>query len=181
VNNTQRIRALNDELRQHLLGSFAVMTPGVAALGQQAVQRITNCCLRMNGRFAPEAAIHRKWLDDLGQPTGHARGFPFAAIAAVRLLTAPVSHAHFESSCPPARASLAAVSFVRETRITRPPATFCRCCADSSSPRPRPLPSSPWSPAETERSNRHARSPRPRATSHRPRPSLRARQGAWCR
>ena len=52
---------------------------------------------------------------------------------------------------PPARA--------RETRITRPPATFCRYCADSSSPRPRPLPSSPWSPAETERSNRHARSP----------------------
>jgi hypothetical protein len=40
VNNTQRIRELNDDLRQHLLGSFAVMTPGVAALGQQAVQRI---------------------------------------------------------------------------------------------------------------------------------------------
>ena len=40
MNNTQRIRELNDELRQHLLGSFAVMTPGVAALGQQAVERI---------------------------------------------------------------------------------------------------------------------------------------------
>ena len=40
MNNTQRIRELNDELRQHLLGSTAVMTPGVAALGQQAVQRI---------------------------------------------------------------------------------------------------------------------------------------------
>jgi hypothetical protein len=40
VNNTQRIRELNDELRQHLLGSFAVMTLGVAALGQQAVKHI---------------------------------------------------------------------------------------------------------------------------------------------
>ena len=37
---TERIRALNDELRQHLLGGLAVMTPGVAALGPDAVDRI---------------------------------------------------------------------------------------------------------------------------------------------
>jgi hypothetical protein len=37
---TDRIRALNDELRQYLLGGLAVITPGVAALGQQAVERI---------------------------------------------------------------------------------------------------------------------------------------------
>jgi hypothetical protein len=37
---TQRIRALNDELRQNLAGGVAVMTPGVAALGQEAVERI---------------------------------------------------------------------------------------------------------------------------------------------
>src|ERR1700730_7172860 len=37
---TGRIRALNDELRQHLIGGLAVMTPGVAALGQEAVERI---------------------------------------------------------------------------------------------------------------------------------------------
>jgi hypothetical protein len=37
---TVRIRALNDELRQNLAGGVAVMTPGVAALGQQAVDRI---------------------------------------------------------------------------------------------------------------------------------------------
>jgi hypothetical protein len=37
---TERIRALNDDLRQYLLGGLAVITPGVAALGQQAVDRI---------------------------------------------------------------------------------------------------------------------------------------------
>lgn len=37
---TERIRVLNDELRQHLFGGLAVMTPGVAALGQDAVDRI---------------------------------------------------------------------------------------------------------------------------------------------
>jgi hypothetical protein len=34
------IRALNDELRHKLIGGTAVMTPGVAALGQEAVARI---------------------------------------------------------------------------------------------------------------------------------------------
>jgi hypothetical protein len=37
---TERICALNDELRQYLLGGVAVITPSVAALGQQAVDRI---------------------------------------------------------------------------------------------------------------------------------------------
>ena len=37
---TACIRALNDELRQHLRGGSAVMTPGVAALGQVAIDRI---------------------------------------------------------------------------------------------------------------------------------------------
>ena len=37
---TAQIRALNDELRQRLIGGMAVITPGVAALGQEAVARI---------------------------------------------------------------------------------------------------------------------------------------------
>jgi hypothetical protein len=37
---TQRIRELNDDLRQHLIGGLAVITPGVAALGHEAVARI---------------------------------------------------------------------------------------------------------------------------------------------
>ena len=37
---TDRIRALNDDLRQHLLGGGAVITPGVAALGGEALDRI---------------------------------------------------------------------------------------------------------------------------------------------
>jgi hypothetical protein len=37
---TIRIRALNDELRKRLIGGMAVITPGVAALGQEVVARI---------------------------------------------------------------------------------------------------------------------------------------------
>jgi hypothetical protein len=38
--DTDSIRALNDDLRQHLLGGGAVMTPGIAGLGQKAVARL---------------------------------------------------------------------------------------------------------------------------------------------
>jgi hypothetical protein len=37
---TGRIRALNDAMRQNLVGGMAIMTPGIAALGQEAVARI---------------------------------------------------------------------------------------------------------------------------------------------
>jgi hypothetical protein len=38
--DTDRIRALNDQLRQNLRDGKAVMTTGVAALGSEAVQRL---------------------------------------------------------------------------------------------------------------------------------------------
>lgn len=38
--DTDRIRALNDQLRQNLENGKAFMTPGIAALGQEAVQRL---------------------------------------------------------------------------------------------------------------------------------------------
>jgi hypothetical protein len=38
--DTDRIRALNDDLRKHLLGGGAVITPGIAALGREAVERL---------------------------------------------------------------------------------------------------------------------------------------------
>jgi hypothetical protein len=40
MSNPDRIRELNDRLRQNLRSGVAVITPGVAALGQEAVDRI---------------------------------------------------------------------------------------------------------------------------------------------
>lgn len=38
--DTDRIRALNDELRKHLLGGGAVITAGIAEPGPEAVERL---------------------------------------------------------------------------------------------------------------------------------------------
>ena len=50
---TDRIRALNDDLRQSLLGGLAVMTPGVASLGQlAAIMRGVDCFAAPSTAFA---------------------------------------------------------------------------------------------------------------------------------
>jgi hypothetical protein len=46
---TDQIRALNDELRQHMQGGLAVITPGVAALGQDAVELIVKTIAVFDG------------------------------------------------------------------------------------------------------------------------------------
>jgi len=38
--DTDRIRMLNDELRKHLRGGRAFITPGIAALGSEVVQHL---------------------------------------------------------------------------------------------------------------------------------------------
>ena len=48
TNQTQRIRELNDDLRHHLIGGGAVITLGVAALGQDAVDRIVQAVAVFN-------------------------------------------------------------------------------------------------------------------------------------
>ena len=40
--DTDLIRELNDKLRQGLTTGYAVITPGIAALGQEAVERLVN-------------------------------------------------------------------------------------------------------------------------------------------
>ena len=40
TSQTDRIRTLNDDLRKNLLSGLAMITPGVAALGLEAVDRI---------------------------------------------------------------------------------------------------------------------------------------------
>ena len=40
TNQRHQIRTLNDDLRKNLIGGGAVITPGIAALGQDAVDRI---------------------------------------------------------------------------------------------------------------------------------------------
>jgi len=40
ITQTDRIRALNDDLRQRLIGGGAVITPGIAGFGREVLDRI---------------------------------------------------------------------------------------------------------------------------------------------
>ena len=57
---TARIRALNDELRQNFAEGMAVMTPGIAALGAEAVARIVKTIAVFDGASANMIAW-RRW------------------------------------------------------------------------------------------------------------------------
>jgi hypothetical protein len=46
--DTDRIRVLNDELRQHLYDGGAIITAGIAALGSNAVMRLVNAIASFN-------------------------------------------------------------------------------------------------------------------------------------
>jgi hypothetical protein len=46
--DTDRIRALNDDLRRHLYNGGAIMTPGIAALGEEAIGRLVNAIATFN-------------------------------------------------------------------------------------------------------------------------------------
>ncbi len=48
-----RIRALNDELRQHHRGELIVVTPGIQALGSELIQQIDEAISRFDS-FTPD-------------------------------------------------------------------------------------------------------------------------------
>jgi hypothetical protein len=48
MSNTDTIRALNDDLRQHLYDGGAIITAGIAALGSPAVMRLVNAIASFN-------------------------------------------------------------------------------------------------------------------------------------
>jgi hypothetical protein len=46
--DTDRIRALNDDLRRHLYDGGAILTPGIAVLDEEAIGRLVNAIATFN-------------------------------------------------------------------------------------------------------------------------------------
>jgi Protein of unknown function (DUF3768) len=82
---TQRIRALNDQLRQNLATGVAVMTPGVAALGQEAAARIIK--EHDFGSFEAEGHTIFFKIDYLDQNLNHHSPDPTDPAVTVRVIT----------------------------------------------------------------------------------------------
>jgi len=59
VQDTDRIRTLNDNFRRHLTGGKAVMTLGVAALGAEFVQRVVKVLIAFDD-FHHDADPHEE-------------------------------------------------------------------------------------------------------------------------
>ena len=66
---TDRIRALNDDLRQHLIGGGAVITPGIAALGREAIDRIVKTIAGMMPFVTPTTRTENM-TSGRSRPTG---------------------------------------------------------------------------------------------------------------
>ena len=47
--DADRIRALNDDLRRHLIGGGAVITPGIAVLGEKAIVSLVRMLAAFDG------------------------------------------------------------------------------------------------------------------------------------
>ena len=68
---TDRIRALNDDLRQHLIGGGAVITPGIAALGQEKLERIIQTIAVFDDLLPSQRAIGRTRLRSVRRRWNH--------------------------------------------------------------------------------------------------------------
>lgn len=68
--NTDRIRALNDDLRRHLIGGGAVMTPGIAALGSDLVERVVKTLAAFDD-FHHDNAPHQEHDFGMFEVDGH--------------------------------------------------------------------------------------------------------------
>ena len=59
--DTDRIRMLNDHLRKNLTGGGALITPGIAAMGAEAVERLVKTIIRQS-HLSPRQYLPRKPL-----------------------------------------------------------------------------------------------------------------------
>jgi hypothetical protein len=105
---TARIRALNDELRQNFAGGIAVMTPGIAALGAEAVARIVKT-IAVYDDFCHANDPHEEHDFGAFDADGHKVFFKIdyydeSGVSHGRSLAEPQTAYQRSRSCPPRRA-----------------------------------------------------------------------------
>jgi hypothetical protein len=110
---TDQIRMLNDQLRKQFVGGTAVMTPGVAALGQEAVERIVQT-IAVFDEFCHANDPHEEhdFDSDREQTIYLAEGWSGGTAAGLSILVHEMVH-HFQNvlgvkhECPQEREKLA--------------------------------------------------------------------------